>query len=356
MFLLQTSFKITPIAAQDKERHSVTHESDKLLRQVLRITPEPYTYFDDYQVHRLLTENPVEYLDWVRRELADIAQGAVQLELPPKQIFPDPHNESDFRLMPCIVRKGASTCKTVKIIGTNTLQQQIPDQITVGKAFALHPEENFVSHIFEACLLSSARTGACAALATELLAPACKSLTVIGAGRVGYYAALYTASSGRVQSIQIADNDRARAASTAMLLATTFPGLTVNATPVQELSAADVVILATTSKEPLCHPPAWGADLVISLGADTDNQRELAPEWAASADIFVDTLDSARFGDLAAWLKAGLITTDRLTDLLDMVRQKTFTPASRPRLFISTGSALFDNLTISYILDKAARG
>jgi len=333
----------------------VPQESDPLLRQVLRITPEPYTYFDNYQVHRLLTENPLEYLDWVRRGLADIAHGAVQLELPPKQIFPDPKNGSDFRLMPCIARKSASTCKTVKIIGTNTLQQQIPDQITVGKAFVLHPEENYVSHIFEGCLLSSARTGACAALATQLLAPACQSLTVIGAGRVGYYAAFYTASSGHIQSIQVTDSDHARAANTAELLAATFPGMRVNATPVQELSDTDVVILATTSKEPLCHPPAWGANLVISLGADTDNQRELSPSWADNADIFVDTRDSTRFGDLAAWLKAGLITTDRPTSLFDLLRQMTLTPATRPRLFISTGSALFDNLTISYILEQATR-
>jgi len=304
----------------------------------------------------LLTENPVEYLHWVRRQLGDIAKGGMQLELPPKQVFHDPQNESDFRVMPCIVRKAGHACKTVKIIGTNTLQQLIPDQITVGKAFALHPEENFISHVFEGCLLSSARTGVCAALATELLAPASESLTVIGAGRVGFYAAFFTAASAGLRSIRIADSDNTRAADTAALLSSMLPELTVKATPMQELSDTDVVILATTSSKPFCHPPAWGAKLVISLGADTDNQHELAPEWIPIADIFVDTRDSARFGDLAAWQTAGLITTDNLIDLFDLLRQETPRTTSRPGLFISTGSALFDNLTISYLLDKTAGG
>jgi ornithine cyclodeaminase/alanine dehydrogenase-like protein (mu-crystallin family) len=326
------------------------------LQQVLRITPEPFTYFDEYQIHHLLTESPAEYLLWVRQKLGDIATGVTQLELPPKQIFHDPQHESDFRVMPCIVRHGGRACKTVKIIGTNTLQQQIPDQITVGKAFALHPEENFISHVFEACLLSSARTGVCAALATELLAPASKSLTIIGAGRVGFYAAFFTAASAGLRSICIADSDDIRAADTAALLSSMLPELTVKAISMQELSDTDVVILATTSSKPFCHPPAWGAKLVISLGADTDSQHELAPEWISIADIFVDTRDSARFGDLAAWQAAGLMTTDNLVDLFDLLRQETPRTTPRPGLFISTGSALFDNLTISYILDKVSGG
>ncbi|MCX7148431.1 MAG: hypothetical protein NTY05_03310 [Rhodocyclales bacterium] len=321
----------------------------------MRIAAEPFVYFDDYQVHRILTNNPAEYLGLLHRQLADIARGDAQLELPPKQIFHDLPGDADFRVMPCVVRMNGTACKTVKIIGTNTLQEKIPDQITVGKAFVIDSGENFVSHIFEACLLSSARTGACAALATKLLAPVRSTLTVIGAGRVGYYATIYTASLGGVEAIRIADSDHARAVRTAALLTDQLSGLIVDAVSLENLPDADVAILATTSREPICRPPAWGAGLVISLGADTDNQRELTPEWVGSADIFVDTLDSARFGDLAAWQKAGLISADKLVDLFHVLRQSALPSASRPRVFISTGSALFDNLTISYILDQVAR-
>lgn len=330
-------------------------ENDELLRRVLRITPEPFVYFDEFRVHRILTRDPAEYLGFLDQQLRNIARGDARLELPPKQIFHDPLDDADFRVMPCVVRTEGAACKTVKIIGTNTLQERIPDQITVGKAFVIDSRENFVSHVFEACLLSSARTGACAALAIKLLAPARSTLTVIGAGRVGYYAALYAASLGRVEVIRIADRDHARAARTAGLLAVQFCGPRVEAISLASLPDTDVAILATTSREPLCGPPGWGADLIVSLGADTDNQRELAPEWVGLADIFVDTVDSARCGDLAAWQKAGLITQETLVDLFAVLRQGNLPPASRPRVFISTGSALFDNLSIAYILDRIAR-
>lgn len=329
--------------------------TDPLLHEVLRLAPEPCTYFTEREVHAMLTRHPVGYMSWVRQHIADIAAGQAQLELPPKQVFHDPGSAADFRVMPCVVRAASGTCKTVKVIGTNMLQQQVPGQITVGKALALHPQENFVSHIFEACLLSSARTGVCAALAIELLAPVCNKLTVIGAGRVGYYAAFYAASLGLIHSLTITDRDATRATATAMLLARQFPCLAVRAVAMHELQETDVVILATTSTEALCHPPAWGANLLVSLGADTDHQRELAPEWASLADIHVDTQDSARFGDLAAWRISGLIPEQRHTDIFDLMRHAA--PATaRPRLFISTGSALFDNLTISYILYSAAHG
>ena len=89
----------------------------------------------------------------------------------------------------------------------------------------------------------------------------------------------------------------------------------------------------------------------MSLGADTDFQSELDPAWASVADIFVDTMDSARFGDLGAWLKAGLICEDRLVDLFGVI-SKGVERKGRQRVFVSTGSALFDNLTIGYLLER----
>lgn len=93
--------------------------------------------------------------------------------------------------MPCEVRSGVQITKTVKLIGTNTVQRVVPDQITVGRLLVLDPAENFVFAVMEACLLSSDRTGACAALAIDALARARDRLAVIGSGRVGFYAALY---------------------------------------------------------------------------------------------------------------------------------------------------------------------
>ncbi len=119
---------------------------DTLLPDVLRIRSEPCRYLDDARIHQLLTERPGEYLDFLRRDLADIARGRIEIELPPKQLFADRDSAGDFRVMPCVLRSPQGTRKTVKLVGTNTEQKLIPGQITVGQAFAIHPRENFVSH------------------------------------------------------------------------------------------------------------------------------------------------------------------------------------------------------------------
>lgn len=328
------------------------HQGDIVKERVLRISPEPCAYLDERTVHGLLTDNPLEYYGFVRSELTDIAAGRALLELPPKQIFSDPDSAGDFRVMPCVVRSASGARKTVKLVGTNVLQNVVPGQITVGKVCVIHPLENFVSHIFEACLLSSARTGICAALAVDLLAGVRNRVMVIGAGRVGYYAALYTAALGGVSEILLADIDPGRAAQAADLLSLQFPGMRFKAAACDEVSETDVLILATTSEQPVCSPSLSGARLIISTGADTDFQSELDSSWAGMADLFVDTHDSARFGDLAAWKKAGLISGDELTDLFSVLNSGAPASSGRPRIFISTGSALFDNLTVGYLLHR----
>lgn len=333
---------------------AMSYIDDVLLQKVLRISQEPYVYFDEQRVHRLLTENPSEYYRYMRDELADIAAGRTKLELPPKQIFSDPDSTSDFRVMPCVVRRPGNARKTVKLIGTNTLQQLVQDQITVGKAFVLHPEENFVSHIFEACLLSSARTGLCAAIAIDVLSRTRKKIAFVGAGRVGYYAAFYAAQLGGIDEITIFDNDYDRAQQTAELLTRQIPAVRFTALrESQQAGDADVLVLATTSTESICSPHGTNANLIISLGADTDYQRELDSAWAKVADIFVDTQDCARFGDLNSWQEEGLIDTSSLVDLFQLLRNRELRDTSRPRVFVSTGSALFDNLTIGYLLTKS---
>jgi ornithine cyclodeaminase/alanine dehydrogenase-like protein (mu-crystallin family) len=119
--------------------------------------------------------NPEDYYEYAKNTLLCIAAGKLSIELPPKQLFCDEDPASDFRIMPCIIKGKTNTRKTVKIVGTNIRQQLAPDQITVGKAFNMHPQENFISHIFDACILSSARTGICATLAAYRVSFHCAS-------------------------------------------------------------------------------------------------------------------------------------------------------------------------------------
>ena len=252
-------------------------QQDPLLQQVLRIHDEPYRYFDDLQIHHMLTAEPMQYLDHLMVLLTSLATGESSLELPNKLVFDDADKFSDFRVMPCVTRHPQRIRKTVKLVGTNNHQQQVPDQITVGKAFALDEKENFVSAGFAGCLLSSARTGACVATAVRLLADSTQHISIICAGRVGYYAALYIAALGNTQKISICDSIEDRARNTALLLQQTFPDLEINSSNKQEVSA-DVIVLATDSHQPIYGSEHKSASLVVSVGADTHWQHEVSEQ------------------------------------------------------------------------------
>jgi ornithine cyclodeaminase/alanine dehydrogenase-like protein (mu-crystallin family) len=117
---------------------------------------------------------------------------------------------------------------------------------------------------------------------------------------------------------------------------------------------SQVAILATDSRTPFFHPEMSTARLVISLGADSDVQSELDPEWIDHATLITDLKDSALIGDLKRWHDDHLLQGTPPFDLVSLLRLPTFPASEHERIvFISTGSALLDNLTIHYLLEKA---
>lgn len=310
---------------------------------VVRVHDEPWVHVDDLEVHDRLTADPAGYIAHLRARLAALASGALPLDLPPKRIFTDA--QGDFRVMPCVTGSGPSAVKTVKVVGTNLEQRRVPDQITVGKALRLDPEENFVTHVFDACLLSSARTGACGTIALELLAPDVRRVAVVGAGRVGTYTGIYL--DAVLPDIELAVVDRRPERARRVARALAAGGVRCIAGDADAVRDAEAVVIATSSREPILAPHETTARSVVSVGADSEDQHELAVEWAREAKLFVDSDDAADVGDVRSWLAAGALAAVPPT-LLDLIRSGAATDGRR--VFVSTGSALFDNLTIDYLL------
>jgi len=317
------------------------------LPRSLRLAAEPYTYVTEAEVHAALVRDPRSYIDHLEHTLTGLMDKSCSMELPPKQVFDDGPGKGDFRVMPCIVR-GASVLKTVKVIGTNRRQRLVPEQITVGKLLVLDPIENFITHVFEACLLSSARTGACAAVAIRKLQPARERVVIVGAGRVGFYAGLFANSLGGVNEIICCDRVRARSEQVAGDLAP-MVSARVRAADYREIEAANVLVLATDAEVPVYHRRDFWADLVVSLGADTDSQSEIDLDPSEHPRVYVDHPHSASCGDLKRWLAAGYLQATDIHSFFDMMNQDV-SGGDRPKVFISTGSALFDNMTVSYYL------
>jgi len=328
-------------------------ESD--LHRLLRLNPEPYTFHDDAAVGRALLARPRDYLDHLYGALTALSEGRARVEMPSKQVFADPGQRSDFRVMPCVTRFPDRVRKTVKIVGTNWPRKIVPGEISVGQAFALHPAENFIEHGFAACILSSARTGACAAIAMRLLDLPVDHLAVFGAGRVGFFTALYAAALGRTKRIDFCDLDGPRADLAARLVADRWVGLETGVFNASALDRAaesgfcpDALVLATDSERELFDGSGHRPGLVISLGADTDWQREVDADALAHYQLVVDTVDSLKWGDGKRFGAMNLLAQRPVRTFEDLLRDRT--GARAPTLVLSTGSALFDNLTIDYLL------
>jgi len=320
--------------------------------RILRVHPEPSVMVDDVSVHAALTASPAGYLRFLEEHLRDVATGHVRVDTPAQAICPDGPGLGGFRVMPCVTHHSGGVTKTVAIAGTNVTGSVVPDQIGVGRTVCLHPEDNCVTHIYDTCLLSAARAGACAALALAQLAFGNASISIVGAGRVGLYTALYAATRFGVKKIVFHDARKDRA-ETIALWGNESLGIPCEAAGVHRVEACDALILATTSTTPIFAPGDVATPLVISTGADTEDHRELHASWAASADVYVDSMDAVRVGDLRAWIRDGHITPADLRDLTSLLREGPRHGHSRPRVFISAGSALLDNLSIAYMQNGA---
>ena len=320
------------------------------LQAILKTSSEPYLSVSDQQVHQTLTADPLGYLSFCERRIQAIAYKKAKMTLPPKQLLEDSYRNGDFRSMPCITEHHGITTKTVKIVGTNLEQQNIPGQITVGKAFALHPIENYITHIFDACLLSSARTGVCATLGQKQLHPELKNLCLVGCGRVGYYTAFYMLAANPIKKLTLIDSSVDAADTLKRELSNLYPNLNII---IEDTIPKDceVISIATDSTHSLISPNETDAKLIISVGADTNSQSELSIDWS-NYKLFVDTLDSAYFGDLQKWIREERIEKKDLTDLFSLMSRNSKPNINSKKVYISTGSALFDNLTIAYLIDN----
>lgn len=414
-FAARASEKQPHIGLEPQLERQLEPQLEPQLEWLLRVTAEPLQQLSDRQVHQLLTVHLDDYLKYVKNGLGDIGAGRAAIDLPPKQLFQQTGEAGDFRVMPC-VRTAADgrVHKTVKLVGTNKVGIQVADQITVGKACYLEPEENFISHQFDACLLSSIRTGACAAIAADYLldpatfeptrfAPATSdssgrdamTLTLVGAGRVGLYTAWCLSRFFTFSQINVVDRQTERAEALCGFLQTLLPDCRSDVAGSINDCDSRLLVLATDSTRPIFNPdelqpPRLGTnplgpdqlppdqlslnqinpELVISLGADSLDQREIetSPIWDG-ATLFVDTVDSVRYGDLAAWQRGADQRLVELTELAALtepgaLRWKNRADeselaadgiSSHPKLFISTGSALLDNLTMSYLVELLER-
>lgn len=202
--------------------------------------------------------------------------------------------------------------------------------------------------VLDAGYLTGLRTGATAALATDLLAPEVEIAAVVGSGKeaAAQLAALLVVR--RPKAVRVFSPNPARRADFAELMSREL-GVPVQA--VDSVRAAcvgsQVVLVATKSH----GTPVLGADdvppgaHVSSIGSTLPEQRELAAEvFATAATVVVDTPQQlTEAGDLIAAHAAGALAGDRVVGLGSLIAAPP--PAREPgavTLFSSLGTGLQD--------------
>ncbi|MEU3958631.1 NAD(P)-binding domain-containing protein [Streptomyces buecherae] len=207
--------------------------------------------------------------------------------------------------------------------------------------------------LIDSATVTAWRTGLAAALATDLLArPAADGAETVGVIGAGAQSELTLRGLRALRSwdrLVVHDTDPRRASAFARR-----HGGTVAATPAEVAAGADVVVLATWSREPLLHL----ADLrpgqhLTALGADEPGKRELAPEVLSSARLIVD--DATLVATHGALANAGLPASTAAASLGEVIRGETPARPHGQRLTVYAPVGLpWQDLALSWLAYQRA--
>lgn len=193
---------------------------------------------------------------------------------------------------------------------------------------------------FDAATITARRTAALSALAALELAGARRErLLVFGSGvqARAHVEAFHAVMPLREVSVQSRNPEHA----SAFARAVTESGLPCRAIDAPaSIAGHDLVVAATSSREPLFEDDPRFDGFVAAIGAYLPTMCELPAALLHRASIFVDDAEAARVeaGDL---IRAGVDWT-RVMPLERLVAGEAQAPAGGPRVFKSVGQALWD--------------
>jgi len=305
---------------------------------------------------RILTRDDVARLPWepVLEALRGAFRDRGRFEVPERVALRAPEGGA-WLTMPCADADGWFGVKQVSVLPRNPARG-LP---SVQAWYTLMGPDGAPRLATPAGLLTQLRTAAVSAIAADLLAPAtADSLLVVGTGALAPWMARAHLRVRAYQRVVVWGRRGERAEAVAAELARDFEGLPVRpafgvARDLERATrAADVVTVATTSREPLVHG-AWlhaGQHLDL-VGAFSHAMRETDAEAVRRSLVVVDDPRAARAeaGDLAQAADEGWSWDALAGDLADAVAGRLRRDPTRPTLFKSVGLA-FEDLVLARLL------
>jgi ornithine cyclodeaminase/alanine dehydrogenase-like protein (mu-crystallin family) len=193
--------------------------------------------------------------------------------------------------------------------------------------------------VLDGAELTTLRTAAVSALAVDVLAtPTVSRLVVFGTGPQarGHIAAIRAVRP--VDEVTVVG----RAPDRALAFASSVDG---RAGVVDDVGGADVVVCATTAREPLFDGALLAPHAtVVAVGSHEPSAREVDDTTVRRSTVVVEARSAAlrEAGDIAMPVAAGVLDADTLVDLAGLVRGTVTVDEDRPRLFKSVGMAWED--------------
>jgi ornithine cyclodeaminase/alanine dehydrogenase-like protein (mu-crystallin family) len=175
--------------------------------------------------------------------------------------------------------------------------------------------------------LTNVRTSAVSALAVRHLAPDARRLVVFGTGPQARAHVEALRAVAPIERVGVAGRDPTRTRAFAR---------DVGAEVADGVADADVIVCATTAREPLFDGDAVAAHAtVVAIGSHEPGAREVDERLAARATVIVESRASAlrEAGDVIMAVEAGAIAAADVRELGELARGEVRLRTDRPRLF-----------------------
>jgi alanine dehydrogenase len=281
-----------------------------------------------------------------RTRLAFERHAVGEWAMPPKVYLDSPPN-GDFRAMPAR-GGGFALLKWVTSFPHNS-ERGLP--VVTGALLLSDAGTGELRAIMDCASITSLRTGAAAAVSAQVLAvDGARSVGLIGCGVNGAWAARCLAAAGYGPGV-CADTRPEPAEALAAEI-----GWLAGAR--SEAAAQDLVVTVTPAQQPviLASDLRPGQHLAV-LGADARGKAEVELAALERCHLFCDEWEQAAGGgELAGGLAAGVVSRDDVTQLGDVIanRSEGRSSAGEITLFDSTGLAIQD-LAIAIAVYEAWR-